>query len=50
MRKQKLIAQEVMVASPATPKYLKWSEVPITFDRNDHPDFVPKLGAVSPHN
>jgi hypothetical protein len=41
-RKQKLIAWEVMAVSPATPKYLKWSEVPITFDRSDHPDFVPK--------
>jgi hypothetical protein len=33
-----------MAVSPATPKYLKWSEVPITFDHNDHLDFVPKLG------
>jgi hypothetical protein len=43
-RKQKLIAWEVMVVSPATPDYLKWFEVPITFDCSDHPDFVPKLG------
>jgi hypothetical protein len=42
-RKQKLIAWEVMAVSPATPKYLQWSEVPITFNRSDHPDFVPKL-------
>jgi hypothetical protein len=33
-----------MSVSPATPKYLKWSEVPITFDPNDHPDFVSKSG------
>jgi hypothetical protein len=33
-----------MEVSPATPEYLKWSEVPITFDHSDHPDFVPKLG------
>jgi hypothetical protein len=33
-----------MAVSPATPKYLKWFEVPITFDRSNHPDFVPKLG------
>jgi hypothetical protein len=32
-----------MAVSPATPKYLKWSEVPITVDRNDHPDIIPKL-------
>jgi hypothetical protein len=30
-----------MAVSPTTPEYLKWSEVPITFDRRDHPDFVP---------
>jgi hypothetical protein len=33
-----------MAVSPATPEYLKWSEVPVTFDRSDHPDFVPKPG------
>jgi hypothetical protein len=27
---------------PPPPEYLKWSEVPITFDHSDHPDFVPK--------
>jgi hypothetical protein len=30
--------------SPATTNYLKWSEVPITFDHSNHLDFVPKLG------
>jgi hypothetical protein len=43
-RKQKLTAREVMAISPTTPEYLKWSEVPITFDRSNHPDFVPKPG------
>jgi hypothetical protein len=43
-RKQKLKAREVMAVSPTTPEYLKWSGVPITFDRSDHPDFVSKLG------
>jgi hypothetical protein len=43
-RKQKLTAREVMVVSLATSEYLKWSEVPITFDHSDHPDFVPKPG------
>jgi hypothetical protein len=33
-----------MVVSPTTLEYLKWSEVPITFDRSDHLDFVPKPG------
>jgi hypothetical protein len=43
-RKQKLTAWEVMVVSPTTPKHLKWSKVPITFYRSNHPGFVPKLG------
>jgi hypothetical protein len=33
-----------MAVSPTTPEYLKWSKVPITFDRSDHLDFVPKPG------
>jgi hypothetical protein len=31
-----------MAVSPANLKYHKWSEIPITFDRSDHLDFVPK--------
>jgi hypothetical protein len=31
-RKQKLTAREVVAVGPATPEYLKWSEVPITFN------------------
>ena len=26
------------------PQYLKWSEYPITFSREDHPDYVPQPG------
>jgi hypothetical protein len=33
-----------MVVSPTTPKYLKWSKVPITIYRSNHPGFVPKPG------
>src|SRR5438128_11314201 len=43
-RKLKLIAREINAITPATPKYLKWSEVPITFGRADHPDRVPHPG------
>jgi hypothetical protein len=46
-RKKKLTTQEAMAVSPATPpplEYLKWFEVPITFDCSDHPDFVLKAG------
>jgi hypothetical protein len=33
-----------MAVRPTTPEYLKWLGVPITFDRSDHLDFIPKLG------
>ena len=45
-RKQKLIAREINAITPATPKYLKWSEVPITFDRTDHPAVFPTQGVT----
>jgi hypothetical protein len=38
---EKLIRREVLNADVARPSYLKLSEVPITFDRKDHPDNVP---------
>src|SRR5438128_10472620 len=44
MRKQKLTAREINAIIPITPKYLKWSEVPITFDRSDHLDNIPHPG------
>jgi len=43
-RKQKLTHREVMIAAPSTPEYLPWSEVSISFDRRDHPDFIPRPG------
>jgi hypothetical protein len=33
-----------MAVSPGTLENLKWFEVPITFDRSVHSDFVPKPG------
>jgi hypothetical protein len=33
-----------MEISPTTLEYLKWFEVPITFECSDHMDFVPKSG------
>jgi hypothetical protein len=41
-RKQKLTAWEVMAVSPTTLEDDKCSEVPIIFDRSDHPNFMPK--------
>ncbi|CAN6272518.1 unnamed protein product [Urochloa humidicola] len=44
-RQQKLTTRMVLHATePPTPEYLRWSEVPITFSRTDHPGFVPKPG------
>src|SRR5207244_8849576 len=43
-RKQKLTAQEINAVISVTPKYLKWSEAPITFGRADHPDHIPHPG------
>jgi hypothetical protein len=43
-RKQKLTAREVLAVGPTTHEYLRWSEVPITFDCNNHSNFIPKLG------
>jgi hypothetical protein len=40
-QREKLIRLEVFSTDVAKPSYLKWSEVPITFDREDHPDHVP---------
>ena len=47
-RKQKLAAREINALTPATPKYLRWSELPITFDRSDHPGSVPYPCLLSP--
>jgi hypothetical protein len=44
-RRGKLIQREVMNADVAKPSYLKWSEVPITFNRKDHPDTIPQHGS-----
>jgi hypothetical protein len=44
-RREKLIRREVFNTDVAKPSYLKWSEVPITFDREDHPDHVPQTGS-----
>jgi hypothetical protein len=44
-RREKLIRCEVMNADVAKLSSLKWSEVPITFDRKDHADTVPQPGS-----
>jgi hypothetical protein len=44
-RHEKLIRREVFNADIAKPSCLKWSQVPITFDREDRPDHVPQPGS-----
>jgi hypothetical protein len=36
----------VCSATPAVPEFLRWSETAITFNRNDHPDYVPQPGKL----
>jgi hypothetical protein len=43
--REKFIRREVFNADTVKPSYLKWSEVPITIDRKDHPDHVPQPGS-----
>jgi hypothetical protein len=43
-RHRKQEHREVCLVKVAAPVYLDWSDKPITFDRGDHPDFVPSPG------
>ena len=43
-RKQKLELWEINSVEPATPQFMRWSEMPSTFDRSDHPKHIPKPG------
>jgi hypothetical protein len=43
-RRQRLTAREINATislGEAIPTFLKWSEATITFDRPDHPDYIP---------
>ena len=40
-RQRKRERQEVFSVEVATPQYLDWSQEVITFDREDHPNYVP---------
>jgi hypothetical protein len=44
-QREMLIWREVFNTDVVKPSYLKWSEVPITFNRKDHPDNVPPPGS-----
>jgi hypothetical protein len=43
-RHRKKERQEVCSVKVVAPAYLDWSNKPITFDRDDHPNFVPSRG------
>jgi len=41
-KKEKAVWRELNATMPAVPQYLNWSEIPITWDRTDHPERVPQ--------
>src|ERR671937_707272 len=43
-RQRKKERREIFSVQVATPHYLDWSDAPITFDRDDHPDHVVRPG------
>ncbi|XP_040376377.1 uncharacterized protein LOC121053482 [Oryza brachyantha] len=43
-RKQKLASREINTTTVDVPQYLRWSEVPFTFDRSNHHDQVAHPG------
>jgi hypothetical protein len=45
-RQVKLFEREVFAATPVVPEFLRWSETAITFDHNNHPDYVPQPGKL----
>ena len=44
VQQEKAALRELNATVPAVPQYLNWSEVPITWDRSDHPDYIPEPG------
>jgi hypothetical protein len=46
-RHRKQERREVCSVRVATPVYLDWSDKPITFDHDDHPNYVPSPGRYS---
>ena len=43
-RVEKIRSREVNSAAPTIPSYMKWADVPITFDQSDHPPHIPHPG------
>ena len=45
-RQRKRERREIFAARMVVPQYLNWSNTPITFDRDDHPDKVVALAST----
>jgi hypothetical protein len=43
--KYKRILQEIFHVEPIVCSYLRWFETAVTYDRTDHPNHIPQLGA-----
>ena len=43
-RVEKIRSREVNSVAPSTPSYIKWADVPITFNQSDHPPHIPHPG------
>ena len=41
-KKLKQSLREIKAIAPASPKYLKYAKMPITWDQSDHPDNIPE--------
>src|SRR3954462_11808202 len=41
VRQQKTSMRILMATLPPNPQYLRWSEIPITWDRKDHLELIP---------
>src|SRR3954468_11028324 len=41
VRQQKTSLRILMATLPLVPQYLRWSEIPITWDKKDHPYLIP---------
>ena len=46
-KERKRALREVYAIEPAVPKYSPWSEIPITFDRRDHPTSIRHGGTAA---
>ena len=46
-RSRRLQQQEVHEVASDTPEFMHWSEKPISWSRDDHPEVMPSLGSYA---